>query len=101
MQDKEEIDGIILEKVNEVIPTLFTQFLVILEDLQEEHRATYVKLLESIPEEYHPILFQADYFNDRKMEWIRKRVLDIGNQTKRKNEDNFKRFSIHFKFKPN
>jgi len=101
MQDKEEIDGIILEKVNEVIPTLFTQFLVILEDLQEEHRAAYVKLLENIPVEYHPLLFQADYFDDRKMAWLRKRVLDIGNQTNRKNEENFRKVYIHFKFKPN
>lgn len=94
----------ILDEVNASMKELFARFLVILEDLQEEHRSTYCKLLEAIPAEYHPILYTADYFDERKMQWLRKRILDIGNEIARKNKKNCLKYTVklmEFKFKEN
>jgi hypothetical protein len=84
--------------IAKVVTNLYKQMLFILEDLQEEHRAVYGRLLDNSPEEMKPLIAQADYFDDRKMNWLRKRVLDIGNDAVRETQQ---RFEIHFKFKEN
>lgn len=84
--------------ISRVVTRLFKSFLVILEDLQEEHRSSYLRLLEQMPEELKPLVSQADYFSDRKMEWLRKRVLDLGNEAIREGEE---WIEITFLFKNN
>lgn len=82
--------------IGRVVTRLFKNFLVILEDLQEEHRSSHLKLLEQLPEQYKPLVYCVDTFDDRKMEWLRKRVLDLGNEAIRESEE---WIEITFKFK--
>lgn len=82
--------------IRRITTRLFKNFLIILEDLQEDHRSVYLRLLEQTPDELKPLIAQADYFDDRKMEWLRKRVLDLGNEAIRDGENYVE---IHFKFR--
>lgn len=84
------------KELRRITTKLFRNFLVILEDLQEEHRSVYLRLLEQTPDDLKPLIAQADYFDDRKLEWLRKRVLDLGNEAIRDNENYVE---IHFKMK--
>ena len=77
---------------------LFKQFLKILEDLKREHDVAYKKLYDNLPVEYSPILNVANYFDLDKMVHLRKRVLDLGNETMRSNDNELNDFSISFVF---
>lgn len=81
-----------------IITNFYKGILVIFEDLQEEHRSVYGRLIDNCPEDLKPLVAQADYFDDRKLNWLRKRVLDMGNNAIRETQQ---RFEIHFKFPSN
>jgi len=72
---KEEIR---LFQIKRQITSLYKGFLIILEDLEEEHIQHFKKLYGSI-KEYDAVIEQADYFTQEKMSYLRKKVLDLGN----------------------
>ena len=78
---------------------LFKGFLIILEDLQKEYQINFGKLKRNLPEEFHPVVDQADYFGEEKAQYLRKKTLDIGNETLRLIGGNFENFTIDFHFK--
>lgn len=77
---------------------LFKSFLILIEDLNNDHLRNFEKLRNSIPEEYHALLDQADYFDQKKLQYLRKKILDLGNDSIRTAEDSFENFTISFKF---
>ena len=77
---------------------LFKSFLILIEDLNNDHLRNFEKLRNSIPEEYHTLLDQADYFDQKKLQYLRKKILDLGNDSIRTAEDSFENFTISFKF---
>jgi hypothetical protein len=79
--------------------TLFKGFLMILEDLQKEHEIHFGKLKKSLPKEFLPLIEQADYLDKEKVQHLRKRTLDIGNEAIRSIEGGFENFTIDFEFK--
>jgi|TARA_R110000824_G_scaffold14858_2_gene62865 hypothetical protein len=79
--------------------SLFKGFLFLVEDLQSEHTIHFNKLRQSLPEEYHSLLNQANYMDEEKLNHIRKRILDIGNDAIRNIESELNKFTIHFNFK--
>lgn len=79
------------------IRRLFKQYLVLLEDLANDHEANYRKLFESLPEEYKNQIIQSDYFDEEKQEYYRKRVLDYGNESLRDFHKQFDKFEVDFK----
>jgi hypothetical protein len=60
------------------IISLYKTFLIILEDLEEEHVNHFNKLYESLLE-HETVIKQADYFTEEKLSYLRKKVLDAGN----------------------
>jgi hypothetical protein len=78
--------------------SLFKGFLVMLEDLHKEHQINFDKLRINLPEGCVPIVEQADYFDERKLQHLRKRTLDIGNETIRNIELEFDNYTIEFTF---
>jgi hypothetical protein len=72
--------------------------LILLEDLSVEHAIHFGKLRSSLPSEYHPIIDQANYLDKDKVQYLRKKILDIGNDTIRKFENESEKFTISFKF---
>ena len=77
---------------------LFKSFLILIEDLNDDHLRNFEKLRRAIPKEYHAILDQADYFDQKKLHYLRKKILDLGNDSIRTTEDSFENFTISFKF---
>ena len=78
--------------------SLFKGFLMMLEDLNEEHRIHFGKLKQNLPEEYRALIDQADYFDQDKLQHLRKRTLDIGNEAIRNIEGDMQNFTIDFEF---
>ena len=71
--------------------------LILIEDLHKEHEINFNKLKESLPEN-EDLIVQADYFDDDKLRYLRKKVLDMGNEVIRNNSIDLENFTISFKF---
>jgi hypothetical protein len=81
------------------ISALFKEMLNMLEDMKKDHDFHYQKLYENIPKEYHPIINAADHFTPDKVNWIRKRILDHGNESIRKLGAEIDNYTVSFIFK--
>ncbi len=79
------------------IKTLFKSFIILIEDLHKEHEINFNKLKESLPEDQR-LIVQADYFDEDKLRYLRKKVLDMGNEVIRSNDSDLENFTISFKF---
>lgn len=95
MDAKEELS----KKSNKSISQLFKQYLMLIEDLKFEHDQQNLKLKQSLPVQFHGYVDASNYFTDAKMSWLRKRILDIGNEALRNSDSNLQDFSVSFVFK--
>jgi hypothetical protein len=80
------------------IKKLFKTFLILLEDLKTDHDIHFCKLRKNLPN-HKELIEQADYFDEKKMQYLRKKVLDMGNENIRNNDDDLDKFTIEFQFK--
>ena len=78
---------------------LFKDFLYLLEDLHKEHCINFEKLKRNAPEGFCASIDLADYFDNSKMQHLRKRVLDLGNDSIRNSQEDFENYTVIFKFK--
>lgn len=69
------------------------------EDMKKDHDFHYEKLYNEIPKEYHSVLRTADHFTDEKVSWIRKRILDFGNESIRNLDLKLDNYTVTFIFK--
>jgi len=90
--------GLLGEHYSRNTKRLFKSFLILLEDLKTEHEIHFCKLRKNLPQ-HKELIEQADYFDDRKMHYLRKKILDTGNENIRTNDDDLEKFTIHFEFK--
>lgn len=90
---------ILSRRYNDSTTNLFKQFLRIIEELKRDHDDSYKKLRDNLPTEYSAILNIADYFNDSKIAYIRKKILDLGNETMRSADSELNNFTVSFVFK--
>ena len=81
------------------ISSLFKEMLNMLEDMKKDHDFHYQKLYENIPKKYHPIINTANHFTPDKVNWIRKRILDHGNESIRKLDAELDNYTVSFIFK--
>ena len=95
----EEDKEILQNRYEKHVKSLFKSFLFMLEDLNEEHNIHFAKLKKALPETYHPLINQANYFDVEKMQYLRKRVLDLGNDSLRSQSEDLEKFIVEFKFK--
>ena len=65
-------------QVRRQVIILYKAFLIMLEDLEHEHIENFEKLYESFKKN-EDLIKQADYFSENKMSYLRKKVLDHGN----------------------
>jgi len=86
------------EKVSRNTKGLFKNFLILIEDLHAEHQIVFGKLKKNLPEEF-PTIDQADYFDQDKLQYLRKKILDMGNETVRESATNLEKFTISFRFR--
>ena len=67
--------------------------------MKKDHDFHYEKLYNEIPKEYHSVLRVADHFTDDKVSWIRKRILDFGNESIRNLDSKLDNYTVTFIFK--
>lgn len=72
--------------------------MVLIEDLHSENQITFHKLKKHLPE-HSDIIDQANYFDQDKMQYLRKKILDMGNESIRGSNDDLEKFIVEFNFK--
>jgi len=73
---------------------LYKTFLVMIEDLNKENEIAFQKLKRQIPS-HTSSLDCANYFDDAKMEYVRKKILDAGNGCIRTMSGEMEKFDIN------
>lgn len=73
--DKNDIDNF---QIKRSIINLYKSFLIILEDLQNDQHLSLERLKNIIPEQ-SDLIDQSNCFTKEKMQYIRKKILDNGN----------------------
>ena len=81
------------------ISSLFKMMLMMVEDMKKDHDFHYDKLYQEIPDRYHPVINAADHFTEDKVSWIRKRILDYGNESLRSMKNELENYKVEFIFK--
>ena len=81
------------------ISGLFKMMLLMVEDMKKDHDFHYEKLYAEIPEEHHKVIRTADHFTAGKVDWIRKRILDYGNESIRNLYSDIDNYTVSFVFK--
>jgi hypothetical protein len=94
MEDK----VILQERYEKHIKNLFKSFLFILEDLNDDHSINFAKLKRALPN-HKDLIDQANYFDQDKMQFLRKRVLDLGNDSLRGQNEDLEKFTVILNFK--
>jgi hypothetical protein len=84
---------------NDQISSLFKLMLMMIEDMKKDHDFHYQKLYENIPDQYHGVINTADHFTPEKVNWIRKRILDVGNESIRNLAAELDNYTVTFVFK--
>ena len=81
------------------VSRLFKSMLVLVEDMKKDHDFHYEKLYDNIPKKYHGIIHTANHFTPDKVNWIRKRILDEGNESIRNLYSEIDNYTVSFIFK--
>jgi hypothetical protein len=87
------------KKYKQSITRIFKEMLKLVEDMKADHDYHYRKLYENIPQEYHAIINATNHFDDQKTTWIRKKILDTGNDCLRDFATEMENYSVSFIFK--
>lgn len=78
------------------ITNLYKSFLTLVEDLSEDHQDQFSKLKEALPE-HEKLLSQAEYLDEAQLNYLRKKILDSGNDVRREIFSCMENFDIYFK----
>ena len=81
-------------QVNRNIVNLYKSFLVLTEDLYHENQSGFNRL-RRIFEEDGEVIEQANCIDDAKMEYLRKKILDAGNDCVRQTLGDLDNYSIN------
>lgn len=78
------------------IVSLYKRFLTIVEDIRHDHQSMLQKLEKELPPQYHYLLRNGDYFSMDKSSYIRKKILDAGNESIRGMDEQIRQFDVQF-----
>jgi len=93
-----EAKDFLSDRFNGSTKSLFKNFLVLMEDLYTENQISFHKLKKHLPE-HSAIIDQANYFDEDKMQYLRKKILDMGNESIRGSNHDLEKFIVEFNFK--
>jgi len=80
-------------QVNRNIINLYKSFLIMMEDMHDQHERSFRKLKTAFPEDID-LINQADYWDDDRMEYVRKKILDQGNDALREILGQLEKFNL-------
>lgn len=84
-------------QIKRAVTTLFKQYLILLEEIGENHDEALARLNKNLPDEYKKYVELADYLTIEQSDRLRKKVLDIGNESIRNLNEVVDRLDIEFK----
>jgi vacuolar-type H+-ATPase subunit H len=93
MED-ERLKGYLAFQLNRNIISLYKKLFEIVEDVKQEHSTMLEKVEKKTSKEF---VESIDYLSDNKVNYIRKKILDSGNDAIRNIENNFKAVKITLK----
>ena len=94
METDPKLKEFLLFQIHRNITSLYKRYLNLIEDIQEEHINMLNKLNNKIDQETWKNL---DYFDDNKYNYLRKKILDLGNETSREIIKNFDLLNVEIK----
>lgn len=94
MDNNQKVKDYVSFQIHKSLVNLYKKYLILIEDLREDHDNMVDKISNKIDEN---TLKNIDYFDDNKYNYLRKKILDIGNETIREIEKNFDFIKMEFK----
>ena len=89
-----QLKELLIFQINRGIVNLYKKYFLIIQDLKQEHET----LLEKVAQETSPDFPQKiDYFTEDKYNYIRKKILDAGNDSIRELEKTLEVIDVRFK----
>ena len=93
--DRDTASEILYFQVGRNVTRLYKSFLIMVEDLQMQHKVHFDKLKRDLPD-HEGIVNQADYLDEPNLDYIRKKILDAGNDCRRQLETELDKYDITF-----
>jgi len=94
METDPKLKEFLLFQVHRNITSLYKRYLNLIEDIQEEHINMLNKLNNKVDQD---TLKNVDYFDDNKYNYLRKKILDLGNETSREIIKNFDLLNVEIR----
>jgi len=94
MNNDNKVKDYVSFQIHKSLVDLYKRYLNLIEDIQEDHKTMVEKLNNKIDSN---TLKNIDYFDNNKYNYLRKKILDIGNDTIREIEKNFEFIQMEFK----
>jgi len=94
METDPKLKEFLVFQIHRNIISLYKRYLNLIEDLQEDHTNMLNKLNRKVDQE---TLKNVDYFDDNKYNYLRKKTLDLGNETIREISKNLDLLNIEIK----
>lgn len=91
--DQGQLKELLEFQVNRNVTRLYKSFLAIIEDIQDQHDSHFHKLKLALPDNVE-LINQADYLDESRMEFLRKQVLDQGNDVRREIVGQLEKFNL-------
>lgn len=92
--EEEKIKDYLKFQLNRNVISLYKKYFEMVDDLRQEHKLMLQKMEKVSSKEF---VENIDYFNEDKYNYIRKKILDNGNDAIRNIESSFKSISITLK----
>lgn len=92
--DDEKLKEYIKFQYNRNITSLYKKYFEMIDDLKHEHESMLKKVAEESSENF---VKNIDYFSNDKYNYIRKKILDAGNDAIRNIDTSFKSINISLK----
>jgi hypothetical protein len=94
MEENNKVKDYVSFQIHKSLVNLYKRYLNLIEDIQEDHKSMLEKLNNKIDSN---TLKNIDYFDNNRYNYLRKKILDIGNESIREIEKNFDFIKMEFK----
>jgi hypothetical protein len=94
MNNDNKVKDYVSFQIHKSLVDLYKRYLNLIEDIQEDHKTMIEKLNNKIDSN---TLKNIDYFDNNRYNYLRKKILDIGNNAIREIEKNFEFIKMEFK----
>ena len=86
MENNNSTKEFVLSQIQRNIVSFYKNYIILAEELKREHSIFLKKIEKHVPEEY---IKDVDYFDSNRHTYLRKRILDMGNELNRDLEKYF------------